>query len=85
MKINVKYFASVREAVGTGSESLDVSGDVSTVGAVRNLLASRGGAWAEALGEGTAVRMACQQLMCGPETPVDEGAEVAFFPPVTGG
>ena len=85
MKINVKYFASVREAVGAGSESLEVPGDASTVGAVRELLVSRGGVWEEALGEKRAVRTACQQLMCGPETQVEDGAEVAFFPPVTGG
>jgi molybdopterin synthase sulfur carrier subunit len=29
--------------------------------------------------------MACNQVMCQPETVVKEGAEVAFFPPVTGG
>jgi len=85
MKINVKYFASVREAVGTGQETLELPDGASTVGAVRSLLASRGGVWGEALGEGRAVRMACRQVMCGPEAPVEEGAEVAFFPPVTGG
>lgn len=85
MKINVKYFASVREAVGTGQETLELPDGGSTVGAVRSVLVSRGGVWEEALGEGRAVRMACKQMMCGPETPVDEGAEVAFFPPVTGG
>ncbi len=85
MKINVKYFASVREAVGTGQEVLDLPEGTATVGAVRSLLVSRGGVWEEALGEKRAVRMACRQTMCGPETPVEEGAEVAFFPPVTGG
>jgi len=85
MKINVKYFASVREAVGTGQESIALPASASTVGAVRSLLVARGGVWEEALGDRRAVRMACDQLMCGPETPVSEGAEVAFFPPVTGG
>ena len=85
MKINVKYFASVREAVGAGSESLELPESVATVGAVRALLVARGGAWGEALGEQRAVRMACDQVMCGSETAVNEGAEVAFFPPVTGG
>lgn len=85
MKINVKYFASVREAVGMGQESIELAGAETTVGAVRSLLASRGGVWEEALGDRRAVRMACDQLMCGPDTPVGEGAELAFFPPVTGG
>ena len=58
---------------------------VTTVGGVREWLLARGGAWAEALGPERAVRMAHQQVMCGPATPVLDGAEVAFFPPVTGG
>jgi len=45
----------------------------------------RGGAWAEALAPERAVRMAHQQVMCDGATPVAAGAEVAFFPPVTGG
>jgi len=85
MKINLKYFASVREQLGTGQESLELPHGVATVGAVHALLVARGGAWAEALGGKRAVRMACDQVMCGPETEVRDGAEVAFFPPVTGG
>ena len=85
MKINLKYFASVREQLGTGQESLELPEGVATVGAVRTHLVARGGAWGEALGQNRAVRMACNQVMCGPEAPVADGAEVAFFPPVTGG
>jgi molybdopterin synthase sulfur carrier subunit len=64
MKINVKYFAALREAVGTGQEQLDLPPEVATVGAVRELLRARGGAWAEALAPERAVRMAHQQVMC---------------------
>lgn len=85
MKITLKFFASVREQLGTGQESLELPPGVATVGAVREVLIARGGAWAEALGEHRAVRMACNQATCGPETAVVDGAEVAFFPPVTGG
>jgi molybdopterin synthase sulfur carrier subunit len=46
---------------------------------------ARGGVWEDALGDGRAVRMACNQRMCDAQTPVVDGAEVAFFPPVTGG
>ncbi|MCG2584659.1 molybdopterin converting factor subunit 1 [Massilia sp. TS11] len=85
MKIQLRLFASVREAIGLGQESLELPPEVATVGALRAHLAARGGAWAEALAEGRALRMACNQLMCGPDTALSEGAEVAFFPPVTGG
>ncbi len=85
MQIHLKFFASVRELLGTSNETIAVPADVTTVGAVRTLLAARGGAWAEALGEGRALRMAFNQQMCPATTPLQEGCEVAFFPPVTGG
>lgn len=85
MHINLRFFASVREALGTSNEALDVPADVTTVGGVRQLLVARGGAWAEALGEGRALRMALNQQMCPAETSLQDGCEVAFFPPVTGG
>jgi sulfur-carrier protein len=83
--ITLKFFASVRETLGTAQESLALPEGVATVGAVRQLLAERGGAWAEGLGEGRLLRMAFNHVMCGPETAVEDGGEVAFFPPVTGG
>ena len=85
MRINLKFFASVRETLGTSGESIDVPADVATVGALRALLVARGGAWAAALGEGRALRMAHNQQMCDAATPLADHAEVAFFPPVTGG
>jgi molybdopterin synthase sulfur carrier subunit len=85
MKINLRFFASVREAVGSSGESVDLPAGVATVGGVRDLLIARGGAWAEALAHERALRMAFNHVMCEPGTPVREGGEVAFFPPVTGG
>ena len=49
MQIQLKFFASLREAVGTGSETLDLPADVATAGQVRELLRARGGVWADAL------------------------------------
>lgn len=85
MKITLKYFASVREAVGLGQEAIELPGESLTVGEVRATLVARGGAWADALGPQQALRMAHKQVMCGPGQEVEDGAEVAFFPPVTGG
>ncbi|MCA1857721.1 molybdopterin converting factor subunit 1 [Massilia oculi] len=85
MKVSLRYFASVRERLGASEESLELPEGVTTVGAVRALLVARGGAWAEALGQERALRMACNQVMCGPEAVLGDGSEVAFFPPVTGG
>lgn len=85
MRVQLRYFANVREAVGTGQETVELPAEVRTIGEVRAFLRARGGAWAEALAEGRALRMAWNQQMSGPETPVADGGEVAFFPPVTGG
>ncbi|HEU4814860.1 MoaD/ThiS family protein [Janthinobacterium sp.] len=84
MKINLRFFASVRELVGTGQEVLEVAGPL-TVGEVRTLLIGRGGNWEYALAQGRALRTAHNQVMCDADTVIGEGDEVAFFPPVTGG
>jgi molybdopterin synthase sulfur carrier subunit len=83
MQITVKYFASIREAIGTGSESLDTQ--ATNLGALRDELLARGGAHAEALARSRAVRLALNQVMADESAPLAAGAEVAFFPPVTGG
>ncbi|TFV91928.1 molybdopterin converting factor subunit 1 [Oxalobacteraceae bacterium OM1] len=85
MNIQLRFFASLREAIGTSQELLAVPAQVRTVGELRQHLRERGGKWAEALAEGRALRMAFNQQMAAPETPLADGAEVAFFPPVTGG
>ena len=83
MHITVRYFASIREAMGTGSEELDTS--ATTVGALREELMARSAAAAQALAQGKAVRMALNQAMCNGDAALKAGDEVAFFPPVTGG
>ncbi|CAM3645932.1 MoaD/ThiS family protein [Paracidovorax anthurii] len=81
--VTVRYFASIREAVGRGAEALATR--AATPGALRDELIARGGPWAEALARGRAVRVALDQVLCGEDAALAEGAEVAFFPPVTGG
>ena len=83
MNVTLKYFASIREAIGQGSES--VSTQTATLQALRDELIARGGAYAEALAHGRAVRMALNQDLCDASAALSEGCEVAFFPPVTGG
>ena len=50
MKIQLRFFASVRELVGTGQEVLELPQATTTVGAVRALLVARGGNWAKEIG-----------------------------------
>lgn len=83
MKLSIRYFASIREALGLSLETLDTS--ATTLGGLRDELIARGGAYAQALARGKAVRMALNQVMVDESAALGEGAEVAFFPPVTGG
>lgn len=83
MKVHIRYFASMREAMGTAHEVLDTQ--ATTLGGLRAALMARGGAGAQALGTDRSVRMALNQVMSNPDAALTDGCEVAFFPPVTGG
>ncbi len=83
MKITLRLFASLREALGTSNETLETQ--AATLGELRRELAGRGDAWAQALGPARNVRMALDQVLAGEGDRLRDGAEVAFFPPVTGG
>ena len=83
MKIQLRYFASIREALGPG-ESLELPAGA-TVALARDALIERGGAHAAALARGKALRSALNQALCDESAVLSEGAELAFFPPVTGG
>lgn len=80
--INVLFFAQVRELVGC--DSLQVEPVYADVEQLRAALAGRGGRWALALETGKLLA-AVNQTLTGFETPLADGDEVAFFPPVTGG
>ena len=83
MKVTIKYFASIREALGKGSEQRDTA--ALTLADLRDELLAFSPAHAQALARGKPVRMALDQLMSDESAPLRDGCEVAFFPPVTGG
>jgi molybdopterin synthase sulfur carrier subunit len=83
MRINLRYFASLREALGSG-QSIDLP-EGATVGAARDRLRALSPAHASALDPARAVRAALNQTLCEPSATLAEGDELAFFPPVTGG
>jgi sulfur-carrier protein len=85
MRVKVRYFASVKEALGKEAEEIDLPAGVSTVAGLRALLNARGGAYGEALAEKRLVKAAVNQDMVQPTAALKAGDEIAFFPPVTGG
>lgn len=84
MKVRVLYFAALREAVGAEGELLELAAPAAA-GDVREMLAARGGAWAAAFAPGKALACAVDQEHAAWETALADGAELAFFPPITGG
>ncbi len=85
MKLTVLYFARLRELLARDRESIDVPATVATVGQLRAWLMARGEPFAGAFGDVKRVRAAVDQTMVDENAPLVDGAEVAFFPPVTGG
>jgi molybdopterin synthase sulfur carrier subunit len=83
--VTLLYFASLRERVGVSREQVALPSDNSTVSALVEQLRARDSRWTEAFAPGRQWRVAVNQQMASPATPVRPGDEIAFFPPVTGG
>jgi molybdopterin converting factor subunit 1 len=83
MTLRVLYFARLRERFGVGEETVDFAG--ATVADLLASMQARGGAWAEELAAGRTFRVAVNQAIVALDAPLADGAEVAIFPPVTGG
>lgn len=80
--ITVKFFAQVRELVGTDSASIPADG-VATIADVSAALCQIFPNWKTISAD--PMLMACNQDIVDAEHPVKAGDEIAFFPPVTGG
>ena len=79
------YFAWLRARIGCAEEEVELPPGVRNVAGLLDWLRSRGGGYAEALRDLSAVRVAVNQDYAGNEHPLREDDEVAIFPPVTGG
>jgi molybdopterin synthase sulfur carrier subunit len=84
MNINILYFAGLRDALDQSVEQITLPAGISNVGELHAHLAARGDVW-QALAETKNLRAAVNQKMATMGTPVKDGDEIAFFPPVTGG
>lgn len=86
MQIKILYFARFREKLGRDAELYELPADRDTrVQDVLDVLAARGGIWAELFDCEKGVLAAINQEMVMRETLVYDEDELAFFPPVTGG
>jgi sulfur-carrier protein len=85
MNVKLLYFAWVRERIGKGEETVDPPPEVATVGDLMNWLAGRGEEYAHAFENRKVIRAAIDRTHVKPETTIGGAAEIAFFPPMTGG
>jgi len=83
--MKLMYFAWLRQRIGTGQEVVDLPGDVATTADLVDWLAARGGGYAEAFKDRSAIKVAVDQEFADFDATLGNASEVAFFPPVTGG
>jgi molybdopterin synthase sulfur carrier subunit len=84
-RLTVLYFAWLRERTGQAEESVTPPESVTTVADLIGWLSARGPRYAAAFANPGVIRCAVNQDFAAPGTPLADGDEVAFFPPVTGG
>ncbi|HYA75364.1 MAG TPA: MoaD/ThiS family protein [Burkholderiaceae bacterium] len=85
MRLTILYFARMREAVGRTRETVEPPPGVASVGELRTWMISRGEPWASAFAQVQPLRTALDLVVSADEAMLHDGAEVAYFPPVTGG
>jgi molybdopterin synthase sulfur carrier subunit len=83
MKLHILYFARLREHFGLAEENMEFAG--TSAADLIAQLQSRGGVWAEELAAGRTFRVAVNQDIVTLDSALMDNAEVAIFPPVTGG
>lgn len=85
MEVTLKYFAWVRERIGTPEERVVLPEQVATVRDAIEWLKTRGAGYASALEKESVIRVAIDQTHASHDESVREAREIAFFPPVAGG
>lgn len=83
--VRLLYFASLKESLGESAEDVEIHDSITNVEGLRRWICQRGEPWQSVMGENQRLMAAVNQELARPETPVNDGDEVAFFPPVTGG
>jgi molybdopterin synthase sulfur carrier subunit len=85
VRVDILYFAWMREAVGVAQEQVDIPVEVGTVADLAAWLTTRSAGHLAALGDSQKLRCAVNQQMAAPDARLEGAREIAFFPPVTGG
>jgi molybdopterin synthase sulfur carrier subunit len=82
-RVKIRFFASFREKIGLGEMYLEIN-HKTTVGHVIDRLTVLRGELRKLLKDGSAI-IAVNQEVADPDSIVQDGDEIAIFPPVSGG
>lgn len=85
MKVDIVYFAWVRERIGKPQEQLDLPGTVVTVGDLLQHLKTLGEEYQNALQYPDVIRVAINQEHVEHDEKLAGAREIGIFPPMTGG
>lgn len=80
--IDIHFFAQLREQLDCAYIRIEYSGQ-RTIGDIKKNLSEQGQNW-QAL-DSDNILMAVNQTLCEESQAIQDGDEIAFFPPVTGG
>ena len=83
--LDLRYFAWVRERIGTDAETVELPAGVSTPEALIGWLKTRGEGYAHAFADDAAIRVAVDRVHAARDADLAGAREVAVFPPMTGG
>jgi sulfur-carrier protein len=83
--VKVRYFAWVRERVGKAEEDLEPPASVTTINELVEWLKRRGEGYAYAFENPKVIRAAIDRNHVRADARIGSAAEIAFFPPMTGG
>jgi sulfur-carrier protein len=83
--MQVLYFGWVRSRIGIGKEELSPPQEVANVADLIDWLKAKGGGYANAFEDSSALRVAVNQEIAPLDTAISDADEVALFPPMTGG
>ncbi|MDQ7048230.1 MAG: MoaD/ThiS family protein [Enterobacterales bacterium] len=85
--VSVLFFASYKQLLGVSELNVELENGAIIADLCRKLLenAKNNEKWQQVFASETSLKIACNQTLCDPDKGLQQGDQVAFFPPVTGG